>query len=1120
MIRLVVPAGILLLGLGSVAEAQAPAPEQPDAGRAAAAKVLLDQANFWRAQNRPDEAERAVDRLLRLEPDNLDALAVLAQLQAERGDRDRCPGAARSAAAARPNDPRIAAVEQAIRLGNIDPNGLAEARRLAREGHAAEAVARYQQLFRGSEPPDALAVEFYDTLAGTEGGWEKARTGLARLAAASPSDVRAQLAYAQLLTYREQTRVEGIERLAALAKNPGTTTVANKAWRQALEWLPIDTPSIPSFQAWLALHPDDDLISTRLDQARNPPRSAADVAGAKRSAAFADLNAGRLREAEAGFQSVLDANPQDAEALGGMGLVRLRQGNAVAARDFLSRAIAADPAHKAQWEQALAGASVGEDFAAARAAIQRGQLDAAERQLRAIIARGGDIGGAQAMLADVLSRRGDLAGADAQYRAVLARQPNNADALVGLAQVLGRQGRTAEAEALLDRAQSAGNARVVGRIRADALRQQAAAISDPAAKEALLRAAVAADPTDPWTRLDLARALSANGRKAEARIVMAEVTSGPNPSVDALRAGALFAAEDGRLADASALIERLPPAARTADMRALVAQAKLQAEIRNAVALGALSPPAAREKLLMLAAQPDPDGTRGVAIARAFLEMRQPAAAREALATAQAATRPATTAQRIAYAGMLLQAGDDRGAQILIRSLDGATGLTAQQTTDLNRLRAGAAIRQADALNAEGRQADAYDVLAPALARTPDNPELNMAVARLYASADEPRRALAVNSALLARDPNNLDARRAALGSAIQARDWTTAGQLVNEAMQLAPDDPRSWMMSATLNRARNNDRRALADLRRAETLRRQEIGADRPAPYRAGMVAAPPVIERNATAYPVAFADDALVPASGNPFRRGDVPSPGQDRFTPQPPIVTPRDPMLKDIDQQIAAVQEDLAPKLTVGPAFRTRTGTSGLDQLNEIGATANLVVRPWGWGELTVGATPTFLSSGNVPGDTNSQQSFGTAAFGNRPAPGSQHAEGVGFSVGYRLGWFGADIGVSPVGFQQTNMLGGVELSPEIADGIRLRVLGERRSVTDSVLLVRRHEGSGDRHRLGRCGPHARACAAGIFDTGCELLSGRRLFGAAGPERRLQSGIRSRCGWLLHGLAQPDR
>ena len=49
----------------------------------------------------------------------------------------------------------------------------------------------------------------------------------------------------------------------------------------------------------------------------------------------------------------------------------------------------------------------------------------------------------------------------------------------------------------------------------------------------------------------------------------------------------------------------------------------------------------------------------------------------------------------------------------------------------MNRLRAGAAIREADRLNTDHRQADAYDVLAPALARDPVNAEINLAVGRL-----------------------------------------------------------------------------------------------------------------------------------------------------------------------------------------------------------------------------------------------------------------------------------------------------------------------------------------------------------------------------------------------------
>jgi tetratricopeptide (TPR) repeat protein len=1030
-----IPVAALFLSLAAAAQAQP----------STAAKVLLDQANYWSAQNRPDEAESALDRLLRAEPDNADALALLGLLQAQKGDRGRAQATLAHLHTIRPDDPHIASVEQAIRIGSIDPDGLAEARRLAKEGRNAEAVARYQRLFGGATPPAGFAVEYYETLSGTEDGWNTARDGLGHVAAAAPRDLRAQLAYAQLLTYREQTRMEGVQRLAALAHTPETAPAAAKAWRQALEWLPTDASSIPAYEAWLEGHPNDGGISGRLEQAHNPPRTPLDEAARNRSAGFAALTAGRLQDAETAFQTVLTQTPQDPDALGGLGLVRLRQGNAAEARTFLSRAVAADPVHKARWESALQGASVGEDYAAARTMIQHGQLDAAERQLRAIIASGGDVAGAQLMLADVLTRHGDLSGAETQYRAALAHQPNNADALVALAQVLNRQGRSTEAEAILDRAQNAGDTRVVGRIRADGLRQQAATTSDPVAKEALLRAASTANPSDPWTRLDLARVLVAAGKQAEARQVMAEVTRGTNPGSDALRAGAMFAAEDGRPADAVALVGRLPAAARTSDMRALLAQAALDNDIRNDLALGAVSPTAAREKLLTLAAQPDPDGMRGVAVARAFLQLRNPAAAREALATAQAATRVPTPAQRIAYAGMMLQAGDERGTKILIRALDGMSGLSLEQTTALNRLRAGVAIRESDRLNTEHRQAEAYDLLAPVLARDPTNSDANLAVGRLYATADEPRKALAINQAVLARDPGNLDARKAAIGAAIQASDWTRAGTLVRNGIATAPDDPQVWVMSATLNRARGRLQQAYDDLKHAQALRRQEIGSEQPEALNPSSAARRSV--------DTSSGDD--IPALNdfkNPFRHSEV---LVSSISDLDDVVTtsatsgPTDAMLQDIDHQMAGVQQDLAPKFTFGPAFRNRTGSAGLDQLTEASLPSELLVRPLGSGLLTVTATPVFLSSGSLAADPSSLARFGTGVFAGHRAPPSQHAEGVGLSAGYQFGWARADVGSSPIGFQQQNLLGGIELSPALSDTVHLRIVGERRAVTDSVL-----------------------------------------------------------------------
>src|SRR5690606_25147062 len=104
-------------------------------------------------------------------------------------------------------------------------------------GENAKAVAQYREALGGAEPTGELAVEYYQALGATEAGWEQARRGLERLTKSSPSDARASLALAQLLTYRETTRPEGIQRLARLAANPQVGSAASQSWRQALLWL-------------------------------------------------------------------------------------------------------------------------------------------------------------------------------------------------------------------------------------------------------------------------------------------------------------------------------------------------------------------------------------------------------------------------------------------------------------------------------------------------------------------------------------------------------------------------------------------------------------------------------------------------------------------------------------------------------------------------------------------------------------------------------------------------------------------------------------------------------------------------------------------------------------------
>jgi len=308
------------------------------------------------------------------------------------------------------------------------------------------------------------------------------------------------------------------------------------------------------------------------------------------SEAYDAFHRNDLAQAQQLFGQALAANPNDASATGGLGLVMLRLGRTAEATTLLKRAMALDPKQAAAWQQALAGAAVTNQFAAAQA----------------------------------LSNRGDLPAAEQAYRALLARQPSNAGIKMALAGVLAREGNQEEANSLLAQVEASGG-QLSDQARAQLLAQQAQAMPDAAGQIALYRSAIDADPSSPWLRLDLARALVKTGQPAEAQSVMAAVTDVARPSDAALQAGIIFATETGNSAEAINLIEQVPPRRRTADMRATLAEAQVQGQINAAVAYAGSDPAAARQQLLTIAAQPDPSGQRGLAVAKAFIALSDPA---------------------------------------------------------------------------------------------------------------------------------------------------------------------------------------------------------------------------------------------------------------------------------------------------------------------------------------------------------------------------------------------------------------------------------------------------------------------------------------------------------------
>ncbi len=202
-------------------------------GTSDAIRVLLDQGTYLRGKNQPRKADEALDRVLSLDPRNTDALALRAQTAAEAGDAPLAQTMLGRLVLIRPDDPRIDGIREAMQMDPSDKAGLANARRLASDGRFEEAVAAYRRLFHGDAPVPGLAAEYYRTLGATQASWTATRDALSAQLRADPQDLRAQIAFAELLTYRGATRELGIERLRRLAASADVANQVNLDLRQA-----------------------------------------------------------------------------------------------------------------------------------------------------------------------------------------------------------------------------------------------------------------------------------------------------------------------------------------------------------------------------------------------------------------------------------------------------------------------------------------------------------------------------------------------------------------------------------------------------------------------------------------------------------------------------------------------------------------------------------------------------------------------------------------------------------------------------------------------------------------------------------------------------------------------
>jgi len=394
---------------------------------------LLQQANTWESRDRLDLARKAIDKLFRVSPENPHGLARLAFYELREKNTLAAQETLQRLLKADAKHPDIANIKLMLRLSGPDKKYLQQAQLLAKAGRTAEAIKAYDSLFSGNMPTDQIAFEYWTLVSNTQNGWKRSEQGFYRLTQQYPESLRYRLALIEHRLIRSPGNKKLLAELFVFVQHPRYQRQAAATWRRAMFRLDETHSSIPYYQKYLEYDPKDTVISELLNKVQRSSKTTKkklmSPAHIAKNKGLEHLENDQLAAAEKYFIEALRLNPADYDAIGGMGTIRLRQGQHVQARSYFDRALKRNPDNASKWQSLSETAQFW------------GLLAQADRQ----------------------EEKGQLQQARLSIKQALVVKPQHPDALTALAKIHAQQGKKAKAASLYKRAlkQDASNSNVL-----------------------------------------------------------------------------------------------------------------------------------------------------------------------------------------------------------------------------------------------------------------------------------------------------------------------------------------------------------------------------------------------------------------------------------------------------------------------------------------------------------------------------------------------------------------------------------------------------------------------------------------------------------------------------------
>lgn len=923
-------------------------------------QTLFQQAEFWQGKQRQDLAKDALNRVLVASPNNTEALYRLALIALQEGNNTEAQRLANQIRQIAPGDARLQELKVA-QAANVDSSALKEARLLAANGQYPDAIAKYQTLFSGNTPPISLAIEYYQTLSATKDGWERAKNGLEQLARSQPNNNRAVIAYAEVLTYREQTRRAGIKLLENYAAQDAD---ADKALRNALLWLAATSDDESLYNTYMKNHANDTAVAEYYK--KKTTLTPMQQAERYRAVGYREFRAGQYANATASFKAALAIDKTDAESVAGLGLIELKRNQFSAAAEHLSQAMKLAPSKQGQWRQAYQSALFYSELAKARSLEKAGQYDEALAVLQPLAEQDNKRAhDAKLLQGEILQRQKRLDDAEVVYRKLLQQDDKDLPARIGLVDVLRQQQRWDEASTLSSQLPKSAQSQLgdLAASQAMVLRDRAASESN-ILSEATLRQASALAPENPWVRLDLARLLNKTGRGLAAKLLISRGVDQYATHDDSYVA-ALFAKDQQRWDDAIKFLQAIPVTKRNDAERSLMENLTLRArlaEIERRQEVGDRE--GARQLMTDLYNHP-PKSAAGVGeVASVLFENGEPGMALLLIRQHNQQAPKAAVGDYLQQILVMIKAGADDEAEALLTKLTQRQDLAPTDWQDIEKIRNAITVAKADKLRQQDDFAQAYDLLAQRLRVAPNDESLLLAMARLYLSGNKGKKSLQIYRYAMEHNPDSDDAIKGAVETAIAIDEFDQADEMLKSLSAEKAQQPEMLLLAAKVARAEGDTSRAMELLSQSRQLLFQDE-PDQPWLMVSG--------SKPGFSNPFATASQTTVSktADDNPWRRpqwlpgSDAPGMELTSWDGKAPAGEPS--LAQQIDAMIADIQRDDATVLQTGMEFKSRNGESGLGEMAMVTTPTSMETQVSN-GRLKFTVTPTYLNGGTLSSGFN--------------------------------------------------------------------------------------------------------------------------------------------------------